>query len=92
MDIIDISYPGYWCFLGTKVMPDEMEDFFRHRIWDHNMWKWCYYRGYREPRYPVPALCRIVDILPTEIVVWVCSNETTKDYRTYEVEKEYVHA
>lgn len=56
----------------TALMPDEKQDFFRHRWWDYKSWSMAYHCGYREGNYPVPAI-------PLR-VVWP-SDETKSGYK-----------
>ena len=51
-----------------------------------------YQDGCYQPNYPLPAIHRIVDIYPEEVVIWKSCNQTVRDdqdYRTYLIEINY---
>ncbi len=51
-----------------------------------------YVLGFDPPHYPVPAIQRIIDITPYEVVAWISVAQETwpdQDYRTMYVEHQY---
>jgi hypothetical protein len=55
LDIIDISVSDNYSS-QDRLVPDERQNHHSHCRWDRQMWMWCYYKGYRKPHYPVPAI------------------------------------
>lgn len=54
MEIIDISVVD-WPVVPQLLM-DESQNFFGHYRTDHLVWEGCYFHGYRNGQYPVPAI------------------------------------
>lgn len=55
IEIIDISVKDY-ASPQHKLVPDELQNCHSHYRWDREMWTLSYHHGYREPRFPVPAI------------------------------------
>jgi hypothetical protein len=55
LNIIDISHVENYC-PQDRLVPDELQNCHAHYRWDRQVWEVAYYHGYREPRFPVPAV------------------------------------
>lgn len=69
LNIIDISHVENYC-PQDRLVPDELQNCHAHYRWDREVWQVAYYKGYREPRFSVPALPMAVNIGTIYVVVY----------------------